>query len=207
MNETKINGNQLNLSTKVWNFSDNSYLQSEIINFESGTSYDFTYHFTTRQSTYGTDSFIFSSIDVEGTGGGFDITYQTNRGALWISQSGKDVSAWAFDGSLGDISTYSEYWLHMIWDGSVYTYILATDKGFTNIIKTTTFNSTQPIKNTTANSRWGRAIRTNFYSSYWRGSIEISDCIMKINGATVFDGRKGSNWTIIGDPRLFTTFY
>ena len=194
----KIPSDRLNMLVTAWGFSSSNYVQGRnLIDFESGTSYDFLWHFTTRTSGT-THSYVFSTVDMEGTGaGGFDIAHNSS-GQLYISQTDSDGTGWAFDGSLGNISNSSEYWLRMTWDGAIYTYIIATDAAFTNIVNTTTFTSSKTIKNSTKTPRFGTSYRNT--SNYWRGKIFISDCVMKINNTVVFNGGSGSNYEIIGTP-------
>lgn len=192
--------------TVVTNFSSSNYLEDKnFIDFESGTSYDFMYHWKTGTTK---SVPIITSIDVEGTGGGFDLAFDSgNGGRLFISQSGASLSSgWSIDTALGNMSTDTEYWLNMLWDGTTYTYILATDKNLTNVVQTTTENYAYPIRNSTITKmRFGRSIR--FSNGFSGGTIYISDCYMKINGVKVFDGQRASNYNIIGAPYITTLLY
>lgn len=194
----KIPSDRLNMLVTTWGFSASNYVQGRnLLDFESGTSYEFLWHFMTRTSGT-THAYLFSTVDMEGTGaGGFDIAHNSS-GQLYISQTDSDGTGWAFDGSLGSITNSSEYWLRMTWNGATYTYIIATDAAFTNIVNTTTFTSSKTIKNSTKTPRFGTSYRTT--SNYWRGKIIISDCVMKINNTVVFNGGSGSNYEIIGTP-------
>lgn len=198
-NTGKIPSDRLDMLVTAWNFSSSNYLADKnIIDFESGTSYDFIYHFRTRES--GTsEGFFYSTIDYENdSAGGFDLTHRPT--GLWLVQSKQGGGGWAFDDSLGAINNATDYWLRITWDGTTYTYIIATDKNFTDVFNTTTLVSSLPIKNSTVSSWFGRSHR---YSQYtWGSSIYISDCIMKINGVTVFDGSHASNYAIVGNPNI-----
>ena len=192
--------------TTVSNFQTGSYLSlKDFIDFESGTSYDFMYHWKTGGST---DVPIATSVDVEGTGGGFDLVFSSsNNKCLFISQSGTSMaSGWSIDTSLGNMDFNTEYWFHMTWDGSTYTYVLATDKDFTNIVQTTTESYAYPIKNSSQTKpRYGRSIR--FTTAFSGGTIYISDCYMKINGVKVFDGRRARYYDVVGSPSMSTVLY
>lgn len=194
-----------NFATLAWNFSSGNYiLGKNTLPFESSSAYNFVWHFISPSSTSG-NRFMFCSIDTEGSGGGFDIAYNSSR-KMYISQSGVGSSGWAFDAAISDALTAStEYWLKMQYDGTTYTYTTATDKDFTNIVSTVTNSNSVKIKNTTSKGKFGAAARSGQSGIFGDGKIFLSDCYLEFDGVKAFDGSKGfEDYSINGGPNVVT---
>lgn len=216
MSETILGSNQLsdnvltkdNLRISFSNFSSSNYLRgSRILDFENASTYEFVWHIKTP-SYFSGSMFMFSSIDVETTGGGFDIALNSNNlKTLWISQTSKDGTGWDFDGAISnELSTSTEYWLKMQFDGTTYSYITATDKEFTNILSTFTNASGKLIKTPNSSEKWGTSLRTNVSGSFGSGYIFISDCYLKFDNVKVFDGINMNDYGVVGTPTKTVDF-
>ena len=201
----KIPAERLDLLSTAYNFSDNNYVYGKsVLDFESASTMEFMAHFLTNSSSPGHGEFLFGSIDVESTGGGFDIAFNSSN-QLWISQGCVGISGWAFDGAVATLSRGAEYFFKMVFDGTKYVYTTATDKGFTDVVNTVTFTSTAKIKNSTAAPRIGTNVRSNIFSNYWLGTAYISDFYIKLDGTKVLDFSRGSQYYIHGSPTIVTT--
>lgn len=205
-NTGKIPAERLDILTTAWNFSQSNCLQAkQVLDFESASTYHFVWHFITPSSTSSISQIMFGSIDVEGTGGGFDIAYNDQM-KMYISQSAVGVSGWDFDAPIsGTLSNSTEYWLDMTFDGTTYTYITATDKALTNVISTITNSSGKKIKNPASPAKFGAALRSGNSGNFGSGKIFMSDCKLQLDSTVVFDGAHGSQWKIVGTPSVVST--
>lgn len=180
-------------------FTGSNYIEADSTwNFGGGSSYEFVLHFL-YGSQYGSAICNVISSNYQ-SDGGFNLIVNSGD-ILFLSQTEKEnTTSWGFDDALATLTPNTEYWFKMTWNGTVYTYITATDKDFTQIVNTVTFSSNKQIATPLQVARFG-ATRT-YYDTHFYGTIFISDCYLKIDGVKVFDGSDTDEYTVHGSPTL-----
>ena len=159
------------------NFSTSDYLQvSKSIPYQP-TSFEIKLCFTTA-SDISTTQFIYCNFGFSG------LVFGLDSGKL-LCYGSSDNSAWnILDGQIGttNLSANTKYWVKLVFDGSNYKCYLSTTGSF-NGEETTEFSVASASKitgNITAYIGCQVIQHGNFLP--FLGSIDLSDCYIKING-------------------------
>ncbi|MGM9544495.1 MAG: hypothetical protein ACI3T9_05875 [Romboutsia timonensis] len=177
--------------TVVSGFSANNYLKIPYIS-SVPSSYESVVKFTTPSSwntSVNYESLGFSSADFTGCmifiGTGKSTKY--NAGTLNICIG--DGSSWTYIVSTNTytIKNNTTYWVKTIWDGTTWKSYISTDgKIYTQIGNDLTYGFGALL----TSEQWLGNTATSSGLNYFTGSIDLSECYIKLNNEIWWDGVK-----------------
>lgn len=202
---------QFLIANQVSNFSTSNYIKLENLDFSLANSWEIITHFKNASSASTGAQGLFSGISNESDKKSFDILVDNNNSATSTALTGQGVSGWYGYPTVSGISLNTEYYSKAQFNGTSYIYTVATDKNFTQIFSTKTFEGSAKVKNNDGTFFVGLLRRPlGDATRYFTGSIYMKDLKVTIDTDVVFDGetaKAGIDYTIVGNPTIVYESY